>query len=140
MTNDKQEWQMRASAWFDDECSELDSKEVRAHLIKDNDARLELQQWRDLRADMQLLQPQAASEERLGRMKNRFNESLSREIYTYSSAMRLMNMAAVLLLALSIGGWLYVNTQSPGIEAYAQQPNQLDQAIHDFLSRPASND
>ncbi|MBC8369581.1 MAG: hypothetical protein H8E25_06255 [Planctomycetes bacterium] len=138
MTNNKQQWQLRASAWFDGECSEIDSNEVRAQLLEDNDLRIELQQWRDLRSDMQLLQPAAADAECITRMKTRFQDSLSREVYSHSRAVRWLNVAAALLLALSIGGWLVVNAKAPSVEVYAQQPNQLDQAIHDFLSRPAS--
>jgi hypothetical protein len=93
-----------------------------------------------LRADLQLLQPEAASDACVKRMKNRFQDGLSHEIYTYAKAVQWLNIAAALLLALSIGGWLAVNSKAPGIEVYAQESNQLDQAIHDFLSRPASND
>ena len=139
MINNKQ-WKLRTSAWFDGECSDIDSAEVRSHLLEDNAARLEVQQWRDLRADLQLLQPDAASGECIKRMKNRFQEGLSHEVYTYSKAVRWLNVAAALLLALSIGGWIAGNSKAPGIEVYAQESNQLDQAIHDFLSRPASND
>ena len=136
----KKQWKLRTSAWFDGECSDIDSAEVRAHLLEDNSARLEVQQWRDLRADLQLLQPDAASGVCIERMKNRFQEGLSHEVYAYSKAVRWMNVAAALLLALSIGGWIAVNSKAPGIEVYAQESNQLDQAIHDFLSRPAPND
>jgi anti-sigma factor RsiW len=136
MTNNKRKWQLRASAWFDGECSELDSSEVRSHLLEDNAARNELQQWRDLRNDLDLLQPQVADDECVSRMRDRFQEGLSREIYSYSRAMRFMNIAAALLLALSIGGWLIVNAKAPNFEVYAQQPHQLDQAIHEFLSNP----
>ena len=139
MINNKQ-WKLRTSAWFDGECSDIDSAEVRSHLLEDNSARLEVQQWRDLRADLQLLQPEAASDACVKRMKNRFQDGLSHEIYTYAKAVQWLNIAAALLLALSIGGWIVVNSRAPGIEVYAQESNQLDQAIHDFLSRPASND
>ena len=139
MINNKQ-WKLRTSAWFDGECSDIDSAEVRSHLLEDNAARLEVQQWRDLRADLQLLQPEAASDACVKRMKNRFQDGLSHEIYTYAKAVQWLNIAAALLLALSIGGWIAVNSKAPGIEVYAQESNQLDQAIHDFLSRPASKD
>jgi len=139
MINNKQ-WKLRTSAWFDGECSDIDSAEVRSHLLEDNSARLEVQQWRDLRADLQLLQPEAASDACVKRMKNRFQDSLSHEIYTYAKAVQWLNIAAALLLALSIGGWIVVNSRAPGIEVYAQESNQLDEAIHDFLSRPASSD
>ena len=52
MTNNKHQWKLRISAWFDGECSDIDSAEVRSHLLQDNDDRLELKQWRDLRADL----------------------------------------------------------------------------------------
>jgi len=139
MINNKQ-WKLRTSAWFDGECSDIDSAEVRSHLLEDNAARLEVQQWRDLRADLQLLQPEAVSDTCVERMKSRFQDGLSHEIYTYAKAVQWLNIAAALLLALSIGGWIAVNSKAPGIEVYAQESNQLDQAIHDFLSRPASND
>jgi len=139
MINNKQ-WKLRTSAWFDGECSDIDSAEVRSHLLEDNSARLEVQQWRDLRADLQLLQPEAASDACVKRMKNRFQDGLSHEIYTYAKAVQWLNIAAALLLALSIGGWIVVNSRAPGIEVYAQESNQLDEAIHDFLSRPASSD
>ena len=139
MINNKQ-WKLRTSAWFDGECSDIDSAEVRSHLLEDNAARLEVQQWRDLRADLQLLQPEVVSDTCVKRMKSRFQDGLSHEIYTYAKAVQWLNIAAALLLALSIGGWIAVNSKAPGIEVYAQESNQLDQAIHDFLSRPASND
>jgi hypothetical protein len=139
MINNKQ-WKLRTSAWFDGECSDIDSAEVRSHLLEDNAARLEVQQWRNLRADLQLLQPEAVSDACVKRMKNRFQDGLSHEIYTYAKALQWLNIAAALLLALSIGGWIAVNSKAPGIEVYAQESNQLDQAIHDFLSRPASSD
>jgi len=139
MINNKQ-WKLRTSAWFDGECSDIDSAEVRSHLLEDNAARLEVQQWRDLRADLQLLQPEVVNDTCVKRMKSRFQDGLSHEIYTYAKAVQWLNIAAALLLALSIGGWIAVNSKAPGIEVYAQESNQLDQAIHDFLSRPASND
>jgi anti-sigma factor RsiW len=139
MINNKQ-WKLRTSAWFDGECSDIDSAEVRSHLLEDNAARLEVQQWRNLRADLQLLQPEAVSDACVKRIKNRFQDGLSHEIYTYAKAVQWLNIAAALLLALSIGGWIAVNSKAPGIEVYAQESNQLDQAIHDFLSRPASSD
>ncbi len=140
MTNNKHQWKLRISAWFDGECSDIDSAEVRSHLLKDNDDRLELKQWRDLRADLHLLQPDVASDECVARMKTRFQDGLSHEVYSYSRAVQWLNIAAALLLALSIGGWLLVNSKAPGVQVYAQESNQLDQAIHDFLSRPASSD
>ena len=139
MINNKQ-WKLRTSAWFDGECSDIDSAEVRSHLLEDNAARLEVQQWRGLRADLQLLQPEAASDGCVKRMKKRFQDGLSHEIYTHAKAVQWLNIAAALLLALSIGGWIVVNSKASDIEVYAQESNQLDQAIHDFLSRPASND
>ena len=116
---------------------ETRAAELRAEIINSDRLQSHFQQNP---ADLQLLQPDAASGACIERMKNRFQDGLSHEVYAYSKAVRWLNIAAALLLALSIGGWIAVNSKAPGIEVYAQESNQLDQAIHDFLSRPASND
>ncbi len=135
------EWDRRLAAWFDDEASELDAAEVRAHLMSDAGARAKLQEWRQLREDLALLQPEPASPEVLARMQDRFEQGLGREVFLLARGLRWWNVAAALLLALGIGLWAADRlTVDDPHQAYASEPDELDQAIQDFLNRPPRAD
>jgi len=134
-------WDTRLGAWFDQEASELDAAEVRAHLLADRDARARLQEWQQLREDLSLLQPEAPSPALLLRMQDRFEDSLGREIYRMARSLRWWNLAAALLLALGISWWAVDRIRpSDPHQAYANQPGELDHAIQEFLRRPPSQD
>ncbi|MDP6964257.1 MAG: hypothetical protein QGF46_08850, partial [Planctomycetota bacterium] len=124
MTNEH-DWKLRTSAWFDNECSDIDAAEVRANLLKDNETRIELQTWRELRNDLSLLQAEDANAQLVSRMRDRFQQSVSAEAFSYSQALRYLNIAAALILALSIGGWIVINASAPDFEVYAQDAHKL---------------
>lgn len=131
------DWQHRLSAWFDGECSDLDAAEVRAHLMESPESRAQLQDWRGLREDLALLQPQEPSAEQLERMRLRFEDGLADEIFQVSRALRLWNLAAALLLTFGLGLWLVDRFQErTPHETYASQPSDLDAAIQELLNRP----
>jgi len=130
-------WDQRLGAWFDGEASELDAAEVRAHLMEDRAARARVQEWKELREDLALLQPQAPAPEVLARMQHRFEEGLGREVYLMAQSLRWWNLAAAMLLVLGLSWWAvdYLRPQQDH-DAYASEPGELDQAIQEFLNRP----
>ena len=134
------EWQGRLSAWFDGECSELDAAEVRSHLLDSPESRAQLQEWRSLRDDFALLQPEEPSEIQLERMRLRFEDGMANEVFQVSRALRSWNVAAALLLTLGMGMWLsdrFLNSAPQ--DAYASQSSDLDAAIEELLNRPPAD-
>ncbi len=130
-------WERRLSAWFDGECSDLDAAEVRAHLLDSPQSRAKLQEWRRLREDLSLLQPAAAGEEQLERMRLRFEDGLAEEVFQVSRALRQWNLAAAILLVLGLGFWFRTHYwASSSHQAYASEPSEVDMAIQELLSRP----
>ncbi|MDA0668033.1 MAG: zf-HC2 domain-containing protein [Planctomycetota bacterium] len=126
------DWQGRLSAWFDGECSDLDAAEVRAHLMGSPESRAQFQEWRSLREDLALLQPKEASQDRLERMRLRFEDGMANEVFQVSRALRSWNVAAALLLTLGMGMWLSDRFLSSGPQdTYASQASDLDAAIED---------
>jgi anti-sigma factor RsiW len=137
----EQDWDLRLSAWFDGEVSEMDAREVRAHLMESPAARARIQEWRSLRDDLSLLQPEAPSAEQLSVMKARFEDGLADEVFRVSRALRLWNRAAVLLLAFGLCFWVVDRLLlSIPRDTYASEPSQIDAAIREFLDRPAGQD
>lgn len=134
----EQEWQQRLSAWFDGEGSDMDAQEVRAHLMDSPASRAKLQEWRSLREDLALLQPEEPSTEQLERMRLRFEDGLADEIYQVSRALRLWNLAAAMLLTLGLGLWLtdYLLERAAPQDTYASEPGAIDAAIQELLTRP----
>jgi len=134
------EWQGRLSAWFDGECSELDATEVRAHLLDSPESRAQLQEWRGLRDDLALLQPEEPSEIQLERMRLRFEDGMANEVFQVSRALRSWNVAAALLLTFGLGMWLSDHFLTSGPEnVYASQSSDLDAAIEELLNRPPAD-
>lgn len=133
----ERDWDLRLSAWFDGEASEMDAAEVRAHLLESPEARAKLQEWRGLREDLELLQPEEASPEQLHRMQARFEDGLADEVFQVARALRLWNRAAVLLLAFGLGLWFVdrIGLLAPQ-DTYASEPGAIDEAIEDFLAAP----
>lgn len=131
-------WQQRLSAWFDGEGSEMDAQEVRAHLMESPESRAHLQEWRSLRDDLALLQPEEPSADLLERMRLRFEDGLADEIYQVSRALRMWNIAAAMLLTLGLGLWLtdYLVEQAAPQDTYASEPGEIDAAIQELLTRP----
>jgi anti-sigma factor RsiW len=136
----KKEWRERLSAWFDGECSDLDAAEVRAHLMDSPESRAQFQEWRRLREDFELLQPEEPSEVQLERMRLRFEDGMAHEVFEVSRALRSWNVAAALLLTLGMGMWLSDRfLSSAPQEAYASQTSDLDAAIEELLNRPPAD-
>ncbi|MDP7061342.1 MAG: zf-HC2 domain-containing protein [Planctomycetota bacterium] len=134
-------WDLRLSAWFDGEASEMDAAEVRAHLMESPEARAKIQEWRSLRDDLALLQPEAPSAEQLLAMQSRFEDGLADEVFRVARALRLWNRAAVLLLTLGLGMWVADRLLlSVPTDTYASEPSAIDEAIREFLAAPASQD
>lgn len=137
----ERDWDARLSAWFDGECSDLDAEEVRRHLMEDPQARARVQGWRALRADLQLLQPEAPSAATLERMRARFEDGMAHEVYAVSRQLRWWNAAAAALLVLGLGLVLAERLAPPSPqETYASQPSAVEQAIQELLSRPPAED
>lgn len=137
----ERDWDSRLSAWFDGECSDLDAEEVRRHLMEDPQARARVQEWRSLRADLQLLQPEEPSAETLERMRARFEDGIAHEVYAVSRQLRWWNLAAAALLVLGLGLVLAERLAPPSPqETYASQPSAVEQAIQELLSRPPAED
>ena len=133
----KQEWDLRLSAWFDGEAPTMDAGEVRAHLMESPAARAKLQEWRSLREDLALLQPEAPSAQQLFAMQARFEDGLAEEVFRVARALRLWNRAAVLLLALGLGFWVVDRLMlSVPTDTYASEPSAIDTAIREFMARP----
>jgi len=132
------DWHKRLGAWFDGEGSEMDAKEVRAHLMDSPESRAKLQEWRSLREDLALLQPEEPSADLLARMRARFEDGLADEIYQVSKALRLWNLAAALLLTLGLGMWLtdFLIERATPQDTYASEPGEIDAAIEELLTRP----
>ncbi len=136
--NKEQEWDLRLSAWFDGESSDMDAAEVRAHLMESPESRAKLQEWRGLREDLALLQPAAPSADQLLVMQTRFEDGLANEVFRVARALRLWNRAAVLLLALGLGFWVVDRLLlSVPTNTYASEPGAIDEAIREFMARPA---
>ena len=136
--NNEQEWDLRLSAWFDGESSDMDAEEVRAHLMESPESRAKLQEWRSLREDLALLQPAAPSAEQLFTMQSRFEDGLSNEVFRVARALRLWNRAAVLLLAFGLSFWVVDRLiLSVPTDTYASEPGAIDEAIREFMARPA---
>ena len=135
--NGHKEWQGRLSAWFDGECSELDAAEVRSHLLDSPESRAKLQEWRSLRDDLALLQPEEPSGIQLERMRLRFEDGMAHEVFQVPRALRSWNVAAALLLTLGLGMWLSDRfLASAPQDVYASQSSELDAAIEELLNRP----
>lgn len=141
MSRKDRDWESRLSAWFDGECSELDGAEVRRHLMESPEARARLREWRDLRADLQLLQPAAPSAATVERMRARFEDGIAHEVYSMSRALRWWNVAAAALLVLGLG-LLVVQRIAPPTpqDTYASQPSAVEEALHELLARPPAGD
>jgi anti-sigma factor RsiW len=138
--NKEQDWDLRLLAWFDGEASDMDAEEVRAHLMESPQSRAKLQEWRSLRSDLALLQPEAPSAEQLLAMQARFEDGLANEVFRVARALRLWNRAAVLLLALGLGFWVVDRLMlSVPTDTYASEPSAIDEAIREFMARPAEH-
>lgn len=139
-TSDR-EWQQRLSTWFDGEGSDMDAQEVRAHLMDSPESRAKLQEWRSLRDDLALLQPEEPSSDLLERMRLRFEDGLADEIYQVSRALRVWNLAAAMLLTLGLGLWLtdYLIERTAPQDTYASEPSAIDAAIQELLTRPPAD-
>ena len=137
----RKDWEARLSAWFDGECSALDADEVRRHLMESPEARGRLQEWRGLRDDLQLLQPEEPSAETLERMRSRFEDGIAHEVYSVSRALRWWNVAAAALLVLGLG-LLAFERFAPATpqDTYASQPSAVEEAIHELLARPPAGE
>ncbi len=123
-------------AWFDDESSKLIDEEVCEQLLHDAEARRLLQDWRDLRKDLQLLEPAELNAVKLEHMRLRFQKKLSEELKTADILIRRFNWAAAILFLLSVSFLLMTSFALPDFDAYATQSTQLDQAIQDFFLTP----
>lgn len=123
-------------AWFDDESSKLINEEICEQLLHDAESRRLVQDWRDLRKNLQLLEPMELDSETLNRMRLRFQKSLSEEIKTADILIRRFNWAAAILFLLSISFLLMTSITPPDFEAYANSSTQLDEAIREFFLKP----
>ena len=95
-------WQSRLTAWFDDEVSDLDAQEVRAHLIECAGCRATVNRWKGLSGDLELLQPVGPDAETVERMASRFEGGLAAEVRGLSTALRYWNVAAAALLLVAV--------------------------------------
>lgn len=141
MSRRDRDWESRLSAWFDGESSAMDAEEVRRHLMENPEARARLKEWRDLREDLQLLQPAAPSPDTLERMRSRFEDGMAHEVYSVSRALRWWNAAAAALLVLGVG-MLLVQRTAPRTpqDTYASEPTAVEEAIHELLARPPAGE
>ncbi len=131
-------WLPRLTAWFDDEASELDAKEVRAHLLDCAPCRAAVQSWRELRDDLTLLQPAEPSAEVLDRMTWRFEEGLADEVHRTSTALRWWGRAAAALM-IGLGGLLVADRMVMPLAGTveASTPREIEEAVQEILQRPA---
>ncbi|MBC8329200.1 MAG: zf-HC2 domain-containing protein [Planctomycetes bacterium] len=129
-------WARRVGAWFDDEVSELESVEVRAHLMECPGCRAAVAQWRSLHGELQLLQPAAASAEAVARMSFRFEEGLAGEVHELSRGLRSWTLAAALMLAVGLG-LLVVGQRTLPRDVAANDQRDIDRAVREILQRPA---
>ena len=136
MSRREKEWAGRLSAWFDGECSELDAAEVQRHLLEDSEARAKLQEWRGLRDDLELLQPEPAGAVTLERMRVRFEDAIAHEVFSMSRQLRWWNIAAAALLLFGLGLVAVDRLAPPAQDTWASQPSAVDEAIHELLTRP----
>ena len=129
-------WARRVGAWFDAEVSDLESVEVRAHLMDCPGCRAAVAGWRSLRDELQLLQPVAPSPEALVRMSHRFQEGLAGEVHSLARGLRAWTLAAGLLLAFGLG-LLLVEQRALPRDVAANNQRDIDRAVREILQRPA---
>lgn len=131
----------RLSAWFDGELGEVEAAEARARLREDPAARAQLQEWRTLREELQSLQPETLSLERMDAMRLRLAAREARDAVGLARAVRLWSLAAVFLLVLGIGWSLGERWLGPGAgaPAYASEPRDFERALEELLDpQPAA--
>lgn len=130
-------WARRVGAWFDEEVSELEAAEVRAHLMDCPGCRAAVAEWRSLRGELQLLQPAPVSAEAVARMSYRFEEGLAGEVHSLSRGLRAWTMAAAVLLAFGLGLLMLEQRILPA-DVAANDQRDIDRAVREILQRPAS--
>ena len=137
MNDPCKKWLPRLMAWFDDEASELDAKEVRARLLDCAPCRAAVQSWRELRLDLSLLQPDEPTEEVLERMAWRFEEGLADEIHSTSTALRWWGRLAAALM-IGLGGLLIAERTVMPLAGTveASTPREIEEAVQEILQRP----
>ncbi len=132
------DWGPRVSAWFDDESSAMDGREIRAHLLDCPPCRSALHSWREQRQQLQTLQPEPLATSDLDRMVYRFEDGLAGEIRRTDLALRSWSMAAGVLLLLGLGMLAWRSDSALSTTASASSPREIDRAVQEVLDRPAS--
>lgn len=130
------DWGLRLSAWFDEDSSAMDGREIRAHLLDCAPCRGALHSWRQQRQELACLQPEALPEADLDRMVYRFEDGLAGEIRRTDLALRSWSLAAgvLFLLGLSMLAWR-ADSAFPAAAA-ASSPREVDRAVQEILDRP----
>lgn len=126
----------RLSAWFDGEAGEVESDELRGRLLDDPALRAQLQQWRSLREDLELLQPEPLAPERRAELRARLALATERDARGWDRAVRWWSMAAGTLV-LAGAGWLAFQSRL-GLDAaepaFAREPREIERAIEELLA------
>lgn len=128
------DWECRLSAWFDGEAAELESEEVRSHLIDCVGCRATVYRWKGLRGELDLLAAVEPSEEAMERMTARFEQGLAAEVRGFHQTLRWINVAAALLLLLGVG-FVAVDRLFLPSTAWADGPLEIDRAFQDLVQR-----
>ncbi len=126
----------RLSAWFDGEVGDVEASAVRSRLLENPEQRAQLQAWRGLREDLQLLQPEPLDAARTERLRARLAHAQTRDARSLTRAVRIWSIAAALLLVVS-AGWLLAQSRwgiGAAEPAYAREPREIERAIEELLA------